>query len=143
MTAPTNAGAIDEAIRLSGCATVVTNESVDPPGALKVGRAGRFVREQSLKLRKRPRERQIVSIKYVDNHDHPRLAQMLNILPVVGLGDNRISVVSTFFNSRLGNDLAQFKQEADLVVANCITVDLSDVAVRVYSRKVFGQDLQE
>lgn len=91
MTTPTNAGAIGEAIRLSGCAAVVANEPVAPSGALKVGRAGRFVREQSLKLRKRAREWQIVSLKHVDNHDHLGLAQILNILPVVGLGDNRIS----------------------------------------------------
>ena len=40
MTAPTNADAIGEAIRLSGCAAVATNEPVSPSGALKVGRAG-------------------------------------------------------------------------------------------------------
>jgi hypothetical protein len=97
MTAPTNAGAIGEAIRLSECATVVTNKPVAPSDALKIGRAGRFVREQSLKIRKRARERQIVSLKHVDNHDHLRLAQMLNILPVVGLGDNRISTVYSIF----------------------------------------------
>jgi hypothetical protein len=91
MTAPTNAGAIGEAIRLSERAAVATNEPGVPSGALKVGRAGCFVREQSLKFRKRVREWQIVSFKHVDNHDHPRLVQMLNILPVVGLGDNRIS----------------------------------------------------
>ena len=94
------AGAIGEAIRLSECAAVVTNESVAPSGALKIGRAGRFVREQSLKIRKRARERQIVSLKHVDNHDHLRLAQMLNILPVVGLGDNRISMLRSFFYTR-------------------------------------------
>ena len=61
------------------------------PGALKVGRACRFVREQSLELRQRARGRQMVSLKHVDNHDRPGLAQMFNIVPVVGLGDNRIS----------------------------------------------------
>jgi hypothetical protein len=96
MTTPTNAGAIGEAIRLSGRSAVVTNEPSVPSGALKVGRARRFVREQSLKLRKRARKRQIVSFKNVDNHGHPKLALMLNILPVAGLGDNRISTERTF-----------------------------------------------
>ena len=91
MTAPTNAEAIGEAIRLFGRAAVVTNEPVTPSGALKVGRAGSFVRKHELELRQRARERQIASLTNVDNHDYPRLAQMLNILPVVGLGDNRIS----------------------------------------------------
>jgi hypothetical protein len=94
MTTPTNAGAIGEAIRLSGRSAVVTNEPSVPSGALKVGRARRFVREQSLKLRKRARKRQIVSFKNVDNHGHPKLALMLNILPVAGLGDNRISTLA-------------------------------------------------
>ena len=93
MTTPTNTGAIGEAIRLSERAAVATNEPGVPSGALKVGRARRFVREQSLKLRKRAGKRQIASFKHVDNHDHPKLAQMLNILPVVGLGDNRISTL--------------------------------------------------
>ena len=96
MTTPTNAGTIGEAIRLSGRAAVVTNEPGVPSGALKVGRARRFVREQSLKLRKRAGKRQIVSFKHVDNHGHPTLAQMLGILPVVDLGDNRICTAHTF-----------------------------------------------
>ena len=55
MTAPTNAEAIGQAIGLSGCAAVASNEPGSPSGALNVGRAGRFVREQLLKLRQRAR----------------------------------------------------------------------------------------
>ena len=46
----------------------------------------------------------------------------------------------TFFNSRVVNDLAQFKLEADVIVANRTTPDISDVTAKVYSRDLFGID---
>jgi UDPglucose 6-dehydrogenase len=47
---------------------------------------------------------------------------------------------SKFLNSRVVNDLAKFKLEADLIVANRITSDLSDVFEKIYSRDLFGKD---
>jgi UDPglucose 6-dehydrogenase len=45
-----------------------------------------------------------------------------------------------FFNSRVINNLVQFKAEADVILANRLTDDLVDVVSKVYSRDLFGND---
>jgi len=45
-----------------------------------------------------------------------------------------------FYNSKVINDLTQFKELADVIVANRITDNLQDVAEKVYSRDLFGKD---
>lgn len=47
----------------------------------------------------------------------------------------------SFYNSKVVNDLEEFKRLSDVILANRVTDDLSDVLDKIYSRDLSGTDL--
>jgi len=45
-----------------------------------------------------------------------------------------------FFHSRVITDLAEFKRESDIVIANRISDEIRDISGKIYTRDLFGND---
>lgn len=78
-----------------------------------------------------------------DNFRSSAIQDVINLLKVKGVEVIIYEPTLTeceFYQSKVVNDLAQFKELADVIVANRITDNLQDSAEKVYTRDVFGKD---
>lgn len=103
-----------------------------------------FIAEQI--LQRKPRTVGIYRLIMKAGSDNIRASSMQGIMkrlkakgvPVVVYEPSLTETM--FYNSPLQSDLATFKQECDIVIANRITPELEDIKHRVFSRDLFGGD---
>ena len=97
-------------------------------------------------LRKKPKTVGVYRLVMKKNSDNFRASAIQGIMKRLEKSGVNLVVFEpnlkeeAFYGHKLMNDLQEFKSVSDLILANRLTEDLKDVAEKVFTRDIFGQN---